>query len=435
MLVLIAALAILFTVFLVTIVYYDLFQKQMIDDLRGYRRLAESCEYTENLSRMGAALASENVRMTIVDGQGIVLYDNEADWTMMSNHNERPEIRQALHSGEGHAVRRSETLSENTFYYAALLENGTIVRFARDAGSIYAFLQSVFPGLLGTLFLLMGMSLCMAHFLTKKFVEPVEQLAANLEGSDDESAYEELAPFVNTIRKQHRDIMKSAKMRQEFTANVSHELKTPLTAIMGYSELIENGMASSEDVARFAGEINKNASRLLTLINDTIRLAELDDGNADSVMERINLYEVSKYCVEDMKMSADKHGVSIELVGEACDVMATRGQLEELLYNLGDNAIRYNNAGGKVLVETGTTEDGAAFLMVKDTGIGIPKEHQERIFERFYRVDKSRSKSTGGTGLGLAIVKHIVTGFGARMELNSEEGKGTEIKVLFPKVQ
>lgn len=434
MLVLIAALAILFTVILITFVYYDLFQKQMVEDLRGYHFIARSCETQEQLEKMGQQMRLSNVRMTIVYKDGLVVYDNEVDTDTMENHGARPEIIQAFEDGEGHAVRRSETLAKNTFYYASKLDDETVVRMARDAGSVYSILQSALPSLIGTLLLLVVMSIVIAHVLTKRLISPIERLASNLDESEDESDYEELTPFVTTIRQQHQDIIKSARMRQEFTANVSHELKTPLTSIMGYAELIESGMAEEEDVAHFANGIRNSAARLLTLINDTIRLSEMDDGNSNIEVESLNLYEMAKYCVEMMEMSAAKHKVTIELHGEECYVTGDRQQLEELLHNLCDNAIRYNNAGGKVVVEAFSV-DGESVLTVSDTGIGIPKEHQERIFERFYRVDKSRSKSTGGTGLGLAIVKHIITGFDARLELNSEVGKGTIIKVTFPPKQ
>jgi len=431
MLVLIAALAILFTMILNTIVYYNALKQQIVEDLRTYRFMAENSESQEMLAKLGQQLLAGDVRMTIVAKDGAVIYDNEADVSTMGNHKERPEILQAFSTGEGTDVRRSETLAKSTFYYAALLEDGTVIRMARDAGSVYSILQSALPSLSVMFIMLVVISIVMAHFLTKKLIAPISRMADNLNEYDDEADYEELTPFITTIRKQHQDIVKSAKMRQEFTANVSHELKTPLTSIMGYAELIENGMATEEDVSHFAHGIRKNAARLLTLINDTIRLSEMDDGNPKMDSEELNLYEMAQYCVEMMEMSASKHEVTIALQGQECFVTGDRQQLEELLYNLCDNAIRYNNAGGNVMVEVQSVE-GASVLSVRDTGIGIPKEHQERIFERFYRVDKSRSKSTGGTGLGLAIVKHIVNGFSATLELNSEEGMGTEIKIVFP---
>ena len=243
-------------------------------------------------------------------------------------------------------------------------------------------------------------------------------------------------PFLNTIQQQHEDIMKSAKIRQEFTANVSHELKTPLTSISGYSELIENGMASAGDVQRFAGEIHKNAQRLLTLINDILRLSELDDSERPvaATFETVDLYDIAKNCVNMLALNAEKHQVHVEMLGTSCLMDGNKQMLEELIYNLCDNAIRYNNQGGSVQVSIQEiNETSQVELIVKDTGIGIPKEHQSRIFERFYRVDKSRSKSTGGTGLGLAIVKHIVSQHQAEIRLESETGIGTTIRIVFHK--
>ena len=220
-------------------------------------------------------------------------------------------------------------------------------------------------------------------------------------------------------------------MRQDFTANVSHELKTPLTAISGYAELMENGMVGQDEVATFSAKIRQNVERLLSLITDTIRLSELDNGAArDTIMETFDLNELAERCVDNLKMYARKHEVTIACIGVSTCVTGSREMIGELIDNLCNNAIRYNNQNGNVLVEVGARE-GHAFRRVKDTGIGIPKEHQERVFERFYRVDKSRSKQTGGTGLGLAIVKHIVALHNASISLESEEGKGTEITVTF----
>ncbi len=211
---------------------------------------------------------------------------------------------------------------------------------------------------------------------------------------------------------------------------MTHELKTPLTSISGYAELIETGMASGEDAARFAGGIHQSAQRLLRLINDIIRLSELDDSGEEQMTERVNLREMAVACAEMLDVSAARHRVRLETGGSDCYIRGNRIMLEELLYNLCDNAIRYNVEEGLVRLEV-CREGNRVVLTVRDTGIGIPKEHQERIFERFYRVDRSRSKSTGGTGLGLAIVKHIVARHGARLELESSPGQGTTVRVLF----
>jgi len=435
MLVLIATLAIFLTMVLITVVYYDLFRKQVMEDLQVYAGLIGDNLTIENISETKEYLNTEYLnkealRITVIGSDGKVDFDSEADSEQMENHSKRPEIIAAMEFGEGQAMRNSETLSRNTFYYATRLENGYILRVAKDAGSILGIFVRTIPSLLVVLGLLVVACLFVAHFLTIKLIQPIEKLAENLDEYNDKSDYEELTPFINMIKKQHQDIIKNARIRQEFTANVSHELKTPLTSISGYAELIETGMASEKDVARFAHGIHSSANRLLTLINDIIRLSELDGAEQEIVMEQVNLYELADTCVEMLTMNAEKHDVTISLQGTECYVKGNKQMLEELLYNLCDNAIRYNNPEGKVVVEVYPKKE-QAYLVVKDTGIGIPTEHQERIFERFYRVDKSRSKSTGGTGLGLAIVKHIIARHNATLELESEAGKGTKIKVIF----
>ena len=281
--------------------------------------------------------------------------------------------------------------------------------------------------------ILIVVSMVLAHVLTGNLIKPIERLAENLEEQEELTEYEELVPLINMIQQQHKDIIKNSQIRQDFTANVSHELKTPLTSISGYAELIENGMASEADTVRFAGGIRKSATRLLTLINDIIRLSELDSTEQTIVFEKLNLYQLAETCVEMLSMNAEKHHVTIALQGMESYINGNRQMIEELLYNLCDNAIRYNNENGtvKVIVYQSRKQ---TILVVRDTGIGIPLEHQERIFERFYRVDKSRSKSTGGTGLGLAIVKHILVKHNASIELQSELGKGTVMTVTFPPV-
>lgn len=426
--------AILVTLLLVTFIYYELFRKQVMEDLRGYAVLVGECTSEEETVRMGSLLEKEGMRLTVINQDGTVLYDTEADSAVMDNHSDRPEILDAMKSGNGSTVRRSATLARNTFYYATRVSENRIVRVSKNANSIYSILQSALPSIGMILLLLVAVSFFVAHFLTENFIAPIRKMADNLDETNDEKQYgtdyEELAPFLATIREQHNYLIKSAKMRQEFTANVSHELKTPLTAITGYAELIETGMASEKDIRHFAHGIHNAATRLLTLINDTIRLSELDSGNDQIEMEVLDLYQLAEESVEMLQMSAGKHKVELKLHGSPCRIRGNRQMIEELLYNLCDNAIRYNKEDGRVDVTVRPTGGGCA-LCVKDTGIGIPPEHQERIFERFYRVDKSRSKSTGGTGLGLAIVKHIVNMHHAELQLKSESGQGTEITVLF----
>ena len=426
----ISLLAIILTTILVTVIYYNLFRKQITTDLKDYAVLLE--EYIDERSLLGnsASSSGQKIRVTWIGEDGGVLYDSKADFTSMENHFNRPEVQEAYEKGEGQSVRKSQTFSDNTFYYAMRLEDGSVLRVSRDAKSMYSVFISALPSITCVSILLAALGFVVAHFLTEKLLAPIERFAENMDENVELYEYQELVPFIDMIKTQHGDILRSAKMRQEFTANVSHELKTPLTAISGYAELIETGMAPEQDVTRFAQGIHKSANRLLTLINDIIRLSELDSSEQEEHFERLNFYEMAETCVEMLTLNAEKHNVTLEFGGSPCTIAGDKQMIEELLYNLCDNAIRYNNEGGRVDVSVMPVGEGAV-LTVKDTGIGISKEHQERIFERFYRVDKSRSKTTGGTGLGLAIVKHIVAKHDADLILESTPGTGTEIKVVF----
>lgn len=426
----ITTLAILSTVILVIFAFYELFENQILDDLKTYAHMlqAEGALDKDKLERYRAG--EDNLRVTLIDRDGEVIYDSEFGNQKLDNHGDRPEFVEALKDGEASIIRDSDTIQKSSFYFAVRLDSGNVLRLAREADSVFSVLLSIAPIILGIVVCLWILCAVLSKLLTDSLMKPIEQMANELDHLENVESYDELIPFIRLIKKQHEDIVKSVTMRQDFTANVSHELKTPLTAISGYSELIENGMAAEGDVQRFAAEIHHSANRLLTLINDTIRLSELDSVETTDHIEEVNLYAIADTCVNMLKISAENHDVSLSVSGKQVTVMADKQMMEELVYNLCDNAIRYNNPGGYVLVTVG--ESGKEkYLRVKDTGIGIAKEHQERIFERFYRVDKSRSKSTGGTGLGLAIVKHIVAKCNARVSLESEPGKGTEITVYF----
>ena len=414
--------AIVITLFMSVIVFYELFKKQVFHDLKSE---AEFARYIiDDLSDE----KQFDVRVTWIGIDGNVLYDSEAE--TLENHSDRPEYIDAVKTGEGKSVRKSDTLSKRIFYYAMRLEDGTVIRIAKEAGSIWTIFMSALPIIIGLTVLLYVMCYFLSKHLTAKLVKPVEELVNNAANPSLVPEYKELVPFVGALKEQREDILRSATMRQEFTANVSHELKTPLTAISGYAELIENGMVSGDDSVRFAGEIRKNSTRLLSLINDIINLSELDDG-VKLNLEKMDLYEAAKNCIKNLKVAADKNDIKLMLLGTTAYINADKSMIDEVLYNLCDNAIRYNNKGGNVIVDVSNTLDGKVKLTVKDNGIGIGKEHQERIFERFYRVDKSRSRESGGTGLGLAIVKHILTSHGAELSLASEPGKGTSITVTF----
>ncbi|MGN0394306.1 MAG: ATP-binding protein [Coprococcus sp.] len=425
--------AIVVTVVLSVIVFYELFRKEIMHELVMYTHVLSNDDRLSDLTQLDGELnVGDGIRVTVISKDGQVIYDNEADIADMANHVNRPEIVEAFKNGSGEAVRQSETLKRSTFYYAVLLDSGVVLRLAKESDSIWSIFASAIPVMLIIMVLLVVVTILVTHYLTKSIVKPIEYMAKDMDHMDDIPAYKEIRPFIDTIKKQHEDIVKNAQIRQEFTANVSHELKTPLTSISGYSELIENGMATDADVHHFAAEIHRNSNRLLTLINDIIRLSELDVTEDVPTMESVDLYAIAQTAVDMLMINAEKHDVVLSLEGESSIITANRMMMEELVYNLTDNAIRYNNKNGYVKLTVHEQED-SVILKVKDTGIGIPEEHQELIFQRFYRVDKSRSKSTGGTGLGLAIVKHIVARHNANIDISSKVGVGTEITVTFKK--
>ncbi len=429
-LMIIAALAVIGMLFFMSVGFYRIFQSQVMEDLKNYADVLSKSDILQEPEVKRYDFEKDNVRTTVVTPEGQVIYDSNANVGEMDNHAGRPEIKEALEKGEGQSIRRSSTMQRNTYYYTVRMEDGNVLRVARESHSIWSILYRSLPVMAVMIVGLMAVCLLLSHYLTKSIVSPIEQMAADMNHIEESNVYEELAPFAATIRQQHEAILANANMRQEFTANVSHELKTPLTAISGYSELIENGMASGQDAIRFAAGIHQSAKRLLTLINDIIKLSELDVMEPEIAFESINLYELAQDTVEMMQMRAEDRSVILSMTGSPCTIQGDKQMIEELIYNLCDNAIAYNNIGGMVDVCVGKAGE-KVFLRVKDTGIGISKEHQERIFERFYRVDKSRSKSTGGTGLGLAIVKHIVAVHNAQLQLESEPGKGTEVTVIF----
>lgn len=432
-LVFISLVAILATVIGITTVYYGLFQKQVRKDLAVSAKLLKDTHYFESASTdpetIDLSTDMEELRVTWVDKDGTVLYDNDASPESLSNHSDRPEIQEALEKGVGETVRRSDTMNKNTFYYALLLDNGTVLRVATEAESVWSVLYSSLPLVAGIVVMIVIVCVMLSHMLTKQLIRPIEKMASNMEDSSITPPYKELVPFANTIRQQHADILSAAKARQDFTANVSHELKTPLTAISGYAELMETHMVDATQEEHFVREIRKSAQRLLSLINDIIRLSELDRTDQEESFEILDLSEIVADCVSNLQVNADQKNVRLEYQGSPCTIRVNKEMMRELADNLIQNAIRYNNEGGSVRIKV-DSEDVPEFV-VEDTGIGIPKAEQDRVFERFYRVDKSRSKATGGTGLGLAIVKHIVEIHDAKITLESEPGKGSTFRVTF----
>ncbi len=426
----VAIAAILLTAAGAMLLYVYSLKEQIYDDLQANAHVVAAVSSEELEDAIDENLVKDGLRITIIERDGTVTYDSMEVAAEMENHLDRPEVQGAIENGKATSMRFSKTSATQTYYYAMLLDDGTVLRVGKESGSVYQYLYILLVLIVVVAVLVFALCMPFSHFLTKKLVEPIEKVATNITRVNEENVYEEVRPFITTIKQQHIDILKNAQVRQEFTANVSHELKTPLTAISGYAELIGSGMTNAADTRHFADEIHRSAERLQALINDIIKLSELDSTDRQFETEPLDLAEMVTECLESLKVAAERQEVTLLQAGVPAEIMGNRTLIEELIYNLCSNAIRYNKKGGNVTVTT-EYQEGHAVLRVKDTGIGIPKEHQGRIFERFYRVDKSRSKSTGGTGLGLAIVKHIIAQHNAQIKLISEEGKGTEMIVTF----
>lgn len=421
----ISVLAVITTVICITLVYYELFQEQVRKDLRTEARILSAAGVsgiTENSDITG----DKELRITWISQTGDVLFDNDAD--NLENHLDRPEVKEAFENGIGESVRESDTMNMRTFYYAVLLEDGTVLRVATEARSIISVFVSAFAVIFLIIVAIIIICVVISHMLTRQLLEPIRIMAEDMDNTTSATPYKELEPFVKRIREQHNDILSAAKSRQDFTANVSHELKTPITAISGYAELIENRMVDEEQQVKFAGEIRKHSDRLVSLVNDIIRLSELDYKESIPEFGKVDIYDIAEERVELLQNNAREKNVSLKLSGEHCVVTSNRGLLVELFDNLIQNAIRYNVQNGSVDISV-QQNGNQTEVIVSDTGIGIPAQDIDRVFERFYRVDKSRSRETGGTGLGLAIVKHIVELHDGEIILNSEVGTGTKITV------
>jgi len=491
-------------------------------------------------------IKDKSARITYIDQDGIVLFDNEADVSEMKNHSDRTEFQKAEKYGAGESSRYSDTLSEKTIYYALRLKDGTVLRVSGTQDSVLALVENLIFPLCGLLCLMLILSGIMASAISKRIVKPINEL--DLESPKENQIYEELSPLLSKIHRQNREIqnqlelakqqqeefslitenmqeglividkytmilsanssawnlfhmdrvcqgesvycldreeefrhaieqvlsgehtelvlklngsdiqlianpvirdkktegavvllvnvtekLERESLRREFSANVSHELKTPLTSISGFAEIMQGGLVKCEDIPQFAGRIYKESQRLLQLVEDVIQISQLDEEKTSYTWEPVDVYQVCKNAFESLKEKAKRLNVHLYICGEYMKMEAVRTLLEEAVYNVCDNAIKYNRNDGSVSVFLTQTAQEIQ-IVVKDTGVGIPKEDQDRVFERFYRVDKSHSKEIGGTGLGLSIVKHAVGALKGSVILRSEEGNGTEICMKFPKV-
>ena len=526
-------------------ILYSNFDGQMRKELSkeaaylAYGVEQQGVDYLKNIK-------DKSARITYIDQDGTVLFDNEADVSEMKNHSDRTEFQKAEKYGAGESSRYSDTLSEKTIYYALRLKDGTVLRVSGTQDSVLALVENLIFPLCGLLCLMLILSGIMASAISKRIVKPINEL--DLESPKENQVYEELSPLLSKIHRQNREIqnqlelakqqqeefslitenmqeglividkytmilsanssawnlfhmdgvcqgesvycldreeefrhaieqvlsgehtelvlklngsdiqlianpvirdkktegavvllvnvtekLERESLRREFSANVSHELKTPLTSISGFAEIMQGGLVKCEDIPQFAGRIYKESQRLLQLVEDVIQISQLDEEKTSYTWESVDVYQVCKNAFESLKEKAKRLNVHLYICGERMKMEAVRTLLEEAVYNICDNAIKYNRNDGSVSVFLTQTAQEIQ-IVVKDTGVGIPKEDQDRVFERFYRVDKSHSKEIGGTGLGLSIVKHAVGALKGSVILRSEEGNGTEITLRFPKV-
>lgn len=433
----ISSVVIALTTILTVVIVYKSFSNQNIAALKG-----ELTATSSGVELNGVAfLKSLSVkhRITLVDSSGKVLFDNRNDINSLGNHNDREEIREARENGTGYSERYSDTLSGKTINVTKLLNNGDVLRLSKDMSTVWSTLMdTIFPMICVMVFAIL-IAAYMAGRVSKAVTTPINQI--DLNEPDREKIYDEIEPLIDKIIKQNNQIDKQIEqlnmehekqdnLRRDFTANVSHELKTPLTSISGFAEIIQNGMVKEEDITRFAGKIHSEAQRLIILVGDIIKLSQLDGKDIAVKMEPIDLYETSQAVMGHLEAAAEKRNIKMFLSGKHLVITGAEQIIEEMIFNLIDNAIKYNKTGGKIYVNILKNDDGIN-LSVEDTGIGIKDEDIGRIFERFYRADKSHSKEIGGTGLGLSIVKHGANFHNAKVFVKSKYKEGTKITILF----
>lgn len=379
----------------------------------------------------------KGVRITWISSDGTVLYDNESTASKMENHLERPEVKDAIKTGYGESSRYSSTLLQKQLYCAQKLSDGSVVRLSDSHSTVLTLLLGFAQPICLTVLIILLIAFVVASRVSKRIVEPINNI--NLDDPQSADTYKELDPLLSRLSMQQKQIkrdkaelMKTEQIRQEFTSNVSHEMKTPLHAISGYAELMKNGLVAEGDVKPFATKIYDESVRMSQLVEDVIDLSKLDSGITTQDSEQTDLYRIAENAVESLEDFGRNNGVDLQLEGETAMLEGVPQLLHSIVYNLCDNGIKYNHEGGtvRVVVKNYPSE---VVLTVSDTGIGISEEHLDRIFERFYRVDKSHSKEVGGTGLGLSIVKHAAAMHDATIKTESKMNEGTTITVVFPK--
>ena len=421
---------------LITIVssisFSSIYEKNEIIELQNECSLVIKGYELDDISYL-ESIEDSSLRVTLIDLEGNVIFDNQLNESEMENHSSREEFKEAKENGYGISKRYSSSLLK-TFYYVAYKLDNNIIRVSKVADStLYILFINLWPLYIVAIVLIIC-SILLGFLLSKKIVDPINNI--NLEHPLENNKYKEIEPLLirietqkNELMKENEEVLNASKVRQEFTSNVSHELKTPLHVISGYAELIKEGIVKDSDVKEFGEKIYSEASRMSKLVEDIMKISKLE---SDKTIEKtqLNLKNIVVAIVDSLMIEADKKNVKFKLSLNDCSISGNYDSIYSLIFNLVDNAIKYNKTNGKITIKLQEVSNNV-ILSVKDTGIGIPKEDLDRIFERFYRVDKSRSKDSGGTGLGLAIVKHSLIVNNATIKVESELKKGSTFTVTF----
>jgi len=407
---------------------YGYFEKQIFSELQTESNFLEKY-VIENETEFLSSIKTDN-RITLIHSDGTVYFDNKADVSNMENHGNRQEFLEARNKGSVQISRFSSTMTEKTLYFARQLFNGDVLRISCNQHSVWVLVFGMSQILLIMLVFAVIISGISASWISKKVVEPLNYI--DLENPESSDVYEELKPFTKRIAEENFEKSQREELRQQFTANVSHELKTPLTSISGFAEILKAGGTDEATTKDFASSIYDESQRMITLVNDIIKLSKLDEKSISLEKEAVSLRDICREVMQSLSVSAGEKNVAISLTGDSGLINGVQPVIYEMVYNLVDNAIKYNVHNGSVKIDIkNMIESRRVILIVKDTGIGIPQNEKDRIFERFYRVDKSRSKQIGGTGLGLSIVKHAAKYHDASILVNSEVGKGSTFTVIF----
>ena len=421
---------------LITIVssisFSSIYEKNEIIELQNECSLVIKGYKLDDISYL-ESIEDSSLRVTLIDLEGNVIFDNQLNESEMENHASREEFKEAKENGYGISKRYSSSLLK-TFYYVAYKLDNNIIRVSKVADStLYILFINLWPLYIVAIVLIIC-SILLGFLLSKKIVDPINNI--NLEHPLENNKYKEIEPLLirieaqkNELMKENEEVLNASKVRQEFTSNVSHELKTPLHVISGYAELIKEGIVKDSDVKEFGEKIYSEASRMSKLVEDIMKISKLESDKAFEKTQ-LKLKNIVVAIVDSLIIEADKKNIKFKLSLNDCSISGNYDSIYSLIFNLVDNAIKYNKTNGKIIIKLQEVSNNV-ILSVKDTGIGIPKEDLDRIFERFYRVDKSRSKDSGGTGLGLAIVKHSLIVNNATIKVESELKKGSTFTVTF----